>query len=266
MGADRAGDSASKAWWTAAWGQYPRGCECYFLCALDWLPMAGATKGPAAEEHGSSLLYAVGLGRHAGACSSRALCSSARARGAARSALRPRLSIAKLPKSRNMGLCARPAGLRCGQEGHRTQATHPGRYPWPSPECRCASRQPAGSRWRTIGSRSTNATPISIYRTDLRRRWLSGTEDRRRDHRDRQVETRNRQTRPTASLRRPPQALDRRTYLRLDLSTPTARARLRALRALGRCVHSPRNDPHHAPALNQASPLTVTQNFLDRLL
>src|SRR5262249_21827250 len=56
------------------------------------------------------------------------------------------------------------------------------------------------------------------------------------------------------------------TYLRLDQSTPTARARLRALRALRRCVHSPRNDPHHAPALNQASPLTVTQNFLDRLL
>src|SRR5215468_9068475 len=54
-------------------------------------------------------------------------------------------------------------------------------------------------------------------------------------------------------------------YLRLDQSTPTARARLRALRALRRCVHSPRNDPHHAPALNQASPLTVTQNFLDRL-
>jgi hypothetical protein len=24
--------------------------------------------------------------------------------------------------------------------------------------------------------------------------------------------------------------------------------------ALWRCVHSPRNDPHHAPALNQAGP------------
>lgn len=171
--------------------------KCYFLCALDSLPMAGVATGPAAEEHGSSLLYAVGLGRHARACSSRALCSSARAQGA-RPALRPRLSIAKLPKPRKKGLCARPAGLRCGQEGQGPQAAHPGRYPWAPPECRCASRRPAESRWRRIGSRLTNATPISICRTDLRRRWLSGIKDRRHDHRDRQVENRNRQTRPTA--------------------------------------------------------------------
>ena len=44
-----------------------------FLCAVDRLPVAGFAQGFAAEEHGASLLWSVGLGRHAGTHPSRAL-------------------------------------------------------------------------------------------------------------------------------------------------------------------------------------------------
>src|SRR4029077_3315039 len=44
--------------------------------------MAGVAEGSAAEEHRSFLLHAVGLGRHAGAHPSRALCRDPRARRA----------------------------------------------------------------------------------------------------------------------------------------------------------------------------------------
>src|SRR6266550_7649133 len=50
------------------------------LCALDGLPMAGVAEGSAAEEHRAFLFHAVGLGRHAGAYPSRALCRNPRAR------------------------------------------------------------------------------------------------------------------------------------------------------------------------------------------
>jgi len=65
--------------WTSARGQHPRGSERGLLCALDGLPMAGIAEGSAAEEHRAFLLHAVGLGRHAGAHPSRALCRDPRA-------------------------------------------------------------------------------------------------------------------------------------------------------------------------------------------
>src|SRR5262249_28994785 len=55
-------------------GERPRGSERDLLCALDRLPVAGLAEGSAAEEHRAFLFHAVGLGRHAGAHPSRALC------------------------------------------------------------------------------------------------------------------------------------------------------------------------------------------------
>src|SRR5437868_4797215 len=80
VGADRTGDTAGQARWASARGERPRSSECDLLCALDGLPVAGVAEGSASEEHRAFLLHAVGLGRHVGAHSSRALCRDPRAR------------------------------------------------------------------------------------------------------------------------------------------------------------------------------------------
>jgi putative transposase len=58
----------------AAGCQHARGHQRPSLPAVDWLPVAGAAQGFAAEEHGAPLFQAVGLGRHAGAHPLCALC------------------------------------------------------------------------------------------------------------------------------------------------------------------------------------------------
>ena len=50
---------------SAARRERPRGAQRDLLCSLDGLPVVGAAQGPAAEVDGTSLLHAVGLGRHA---------------------------------------------------------------------------------------------------------------------------------------------------------------------------------------------------------
>src|SRR3981081_3504965 len=80
MGADRTGDTAGQTRWASARSECPRSSERDLLCALDGLSVAGFTEGSAAEEHRAFLLHAVGLGRHAGAHPSRALCRDPRAR------------------------------------------------------------------------------------------------------------------------------------------------------------------------------------------
>src|ERR1700690_4267433 len=79
MGTGRADDPASQAWRPPARGECPRGSERRLLRAFDRLPVAGAAEGPAAQEHGALLLHAVGLGWHAGAPPSHALCRDTRA-------------------------------------------------------------------------------------------------------------------------------------------------------------------------------------------
>src|SRR3984885_6702337 len=79
MGVDRADDPAGQARRAAARGERPRSAERHLLRAVDRLPVAGSAQGFAAEEHGASLLWSVGLGRHAGTHPSRALCRDARA-------------------------------------------------------------------------------------------------------------------------------------------------------------------------------------------
>jgi hypothetical protein len=60
MGAGWADDPASQARRPSARGECSRGSQRNLLRALDGLPMAGAAEGPAAEEHGTFVLHAVG--------------------------------------------------------------------------------------------------------------------------------------------------------------------------------------------------------------
>jgi transposase len=70
---------ASQARRPPARGKCPRGSERRLLRAFDWLPVAGAAQGPAAQEHGTLLLHAVELGWHAGAHPPHTLCRDTRA-------------------------------------------------------------------------------------------------------------------------------------------------------------------------------------------
>ena len=62
------------------------------------------------------------------------------------------------------------------------------------------------------------------------------------------------------------QTLDRRANARLDQPQSAFRPRLRALCAIRRRVYPSRNDPHHAPTIDQPNSLLLNPNFLDRLL
>lgn len=81
VSADRAADSAGEAWRPQARGRPARGAERDPLRAVHRLPMGGVAEGPGAEEHGTLVLQAVGVGRHPGAATSRTLRGGARARG-----------------------------------------------------------------------------------------------------------------------------------------------------------------------------------------
>src|SRR5205814_961487 len=60
-------------------GEPTRGAERHLLRSLNGLSVGSAAQGPAAEKHGVRLLRSVGLGRHAGAPSSHAVCGLPRA-------------------------------------------------------------------------------------------------------------------------------------------------------------------------------------------
>ena len=77
-------DPARTTWRAQTFGECARGDERNLLYLVDRVPVEGAAKGPAAEEHGPRLSGTMELGRHAGAHPSCALCRGARA-GRARS-------------------------------------------------------------------------------------------------------------------------------------------------------------------------------------
>src|SRR5918993_3519886 len=74
-----ADDPASETWRPQTLGEGAGGAERNLLHPMDRLPMEGAAKGPATEEHGARLSRTVELGRHAGAHPLRALRRGARA-------------------------------------------------------------------------------------------------------------------------------------------------------------------------------------------
>ena len=175
-----------------------------------------------------------------------ALYVAAREQADAKPARRRRSSTARAPRPLKKGLCARPAGLRCGQEGHGSQAPHPRRHARPLAERRRSSGQHPGSRRRrTVLSRRTRRLFPFIERIFADAGYqgpklAAAVADTGRWT----IEIVKRSD--TASLRRPAQAMDRRTDLRLDQPQPPPRARFRALRQNRRRLHPPRHDPHHA--------------------
>ena len=164
-------------------------------------------------------------------------------------------------KGAQKGGFARPAGLRCGQEGHGAQAPHPRRYARPALERHCPSRRSAGPR-RCPRAASYGAPVVSLHRDHLRRRRLSGAEDGGDRRRDRPLEAGDRQAHRRAPLRGPAEAVDRGENLRLDQPQPAPRPRLRALCQNRRRLRPPRHDPHHAQALDTAKSLLMNLNLL----
>ena len=94
-------------------------------------------------------------------------------------------------KGAQKGGFARPAGLRCGQEGHGAQAPHPRRYTRPVVERHRPSRRRAGSRRRPRAA-SNRAPFVPLHRDHLRRRRLPGAEDGGDRRHDRLLEAGNR--------------------------------------------------------------------------
>ena len=265
MGAGRAADPAGQARRASARGECSRGSQRDLLRALDGLPMAGAAEGPAAEEHGAFLLHAVGLGRHAGAHPPRALRRDARA-GGPRS--QPDGGDHRQPKRQGgskRGSALDPQGFDAGKKvtGRKRHilvdtlglllsvVVHPADV-----------QDRDGARWSSI-ARTRRLFPfIERIFADAGYQGPKMASGRRRD---RQLEVRDRQAQRTAPLRRAAQALDRRANARLDQPQSPPRARLRALRPNRRRLRPPRNDPHHAPTLDQPNSLLLNPNFLDRL-
>jgi hypothetical protein len=144
--------------------------------------MAGAAKGFAAQDHGASALW--DWDRTLERIHEAPLCRYVR-RLDARRAQRRRFSTRKTPRPLKKGRCARPAGLRRGQEGHGPQAPHRCRHDWsPARRERSARRH---SRSRAIllqQARRRFPLPMPDSRVE------NGHDDRRHgmlDDRDRQA-------------------------------------------------------------------------------
>ena len=183
----------------------------------------------------------------------------------AKQARRRRSLTVRARRPLKKGLCARPAGVRCRQEGHGTQAPYPRRYARPAVERDRSLCRRAGSRWRPP-SAADGASSVSLHRMHLRGCWISGAEDGEGHSRHRVLDIAHRQALRCPPLRRLAQAMDRRAHNRMDQPQPSSGARLRAL-CQDRCrLCPPRHDPHHAQTLDQTNPLLMNPNFLDRLL
>ena len=176
-----------------------------------------------------------------------------------------RSSTARAPRRLKKGLGARSAGLRCGQEGHGSQAPYPRRYARLAAERRGPSRQRPGSRWRTrVAAQARRLFPfIERIFADA---GYQGPKMAKHRRTDRLLEDRDRQTQRSPPLRRLAQAMDRRADLRLDQPQPPPRARLRTLCPNRRSLRPPRNDPPHAQTPDQAKSLLHESDLLGSAL
>ncbi len=127
----------------------------------------------------------------------------------AKQARRRRSLTVRAPRPLKKGLCARPAGVRCRQEGHGTQAPHPRRYARPAVERDRSPCRRAGSRWRPP-SAADGASSVSLHRMHLRGCRISGAEDGEGHCRHRVLDIADRQAPRCPPLRRLAQAMDRR--------------------------------------------------------
>ena len=208
--------------------------------------MAGAAKGFAAQEHGASALW--DWDRTLERIHEAPLCRHVR-RLDARRAQRRRFSTRKTPRPLKKGRCARPAGLRRGQEGHGPQAPHRCRHDWsPARRERSARRhsrsraillQQARRRFplsnascRIQGSKTaTTIAATGCWTIEIVRRC------------------------PSPSFRGLAEPIDRRGDLRLDQPQSTIDARLRARRKNRLRPHAARHDSPDAQTPDNAKPL-----------
>jgi len=181
-----------------------------------------------------------------------------------RRARRRRSSTRRAPRPLKKGRYARPARLRCGQEGHGPQAPHPCRHARPSARRERSARRHSRPR-RGARSVAAGAPPLSVHRAHLRRRRISRAENGDDDRRHRKLDNGDRSALRPPSFRRLAEAMDRRAQLRLDQPQSALDPRFRTLRHNRRRLRAPRHDPHHAQTPDQAKPLLMNPFFLDRL-
>ncbi len=144
--------------------------------------MAGAAKGFAAQEHGASALW--DWDRTLERIHEAPLCRCVR-RLDARRAQRRRFSTRKTPRPLKKGRCARPAGLRRGQEGHRPQAPHRCRHDWSLARRERSARRHSRSR-AILLQQARRRFPLPMPDSTVK----NGHDDRRHgmlDDRDRQA-------------------------------------------------------------------------------
>src|SRR4051812_18411495 len=95
-------------------------------------------------------------------------------------------------KTAEKGASRRSVGLRCGQEGQGQEAAHPGRHAGPAAKRGDPAGRRPGPRWsHPVAARGATAVPVR--RGDLRRRRLSGRDDRGGGGRDRPLAAGDRQ-------------------------------------------------------------------------
>ena len=249
-----------------AQGKWPRGFERELLRAFDGLQMAGAFKGPVAEEHVTFLVHAEGLKRHIGAYPSRALCRHAECEGHAASPTAAS-STGQSVKAAKKG--APHLTRRFLMRARRSQGSirH---FLVDNARLSLERRRPfcrrAGPRRRTARARSSHATPLRLHRSGLRRCWIrdrvSCAPAAQIGHWVVEIVKRNR----TAQVRHPEKTSDCRAHFRVDQPQSSSGARLRALRPKRRCVRATRHDSHHAMAPDPGKAFLMNRNFMGSVL
>ncbi len=209
-------------------------------------------------------IFSCGIGTAYWSASTRRSMSRFERRLGEKQAQAPQSSTPRAPRRRKRGLVACASGLRCGQEGHGAQTPYPRRHFRSAPRRERSAGQHSGPR-RRARLAEPSAAALSLYRADLRRRRIPGTENGEDNCRYRMLEDRDRQALRSSPLRRLAEAMGRRADLRLDQPKPPPDARLRTLCRNRRSLRPPRYDPPPAQTPDQAKPLLMNSFFLDRL-
>ncbi len=171
------------------------------LRAFDRLPVEGACPRTCRRRARRITTSCCGTGTARWSASITRSMSRCASRQDAKRARRRRSSTARAPRRSKRGLHARPAGLRCGQEGHGPQAAYPRRHARPPAERRRSC--PPTFRIATApaiccGARG-GCSPSSNASSPM-----AATRDRKMAKpiaRDRQLEDGDRQAHRSASLR-----------------------------------------------------------------
>ena len=265
VGAGRTVDPAGQARRATTRGRCPRGSQRHLLRAVDGLPVERVAEGSAAQIDGAQLLHAVGVGRHAGARSSRALRCGAR-EGRARG--QPDGGGDRQPERQSgtkRGASIDPQGFDAGKKvtGRKRHilvdtlglllnvVVHPADVQDRDGAVELLRRSrrlfPFVERIFADGGYRGPKMAAAVAKTGA---WRLQIVKRTDAHR---------------FVVLPKRWVVERTFAWIS-PQPPARPRFRALRPHRRRLRPPRHDPHHAATPDPPNPLLVNSNFIDQLL